>query len=80
MKNWLEDIEWKSDEHKQLVRHLFWADSFAEYSEVFADDREADGVFYREVSRKVWQLAMDICQREGYPTDFLTPDLENDDE
>jgi len=23
---------------------------------------------------------MDICEREGYPTNFLTPDLENNDD
>ena len=77
---WVDEIQWKSNEHKQLVRHLFWADAFAEYSEVFAEDRAADGDFYRDVSRKVWRLAMDICEREGYPTGFLTPDLETEDD
>ena len=79
-KSWMDEIQWKSNEHKQLVHHLFWADAFAEYSEVFADDRDSDGDFYREAGRKVWRLAMDICEREGYPTNFLTPDLEDDDD
>jgi len=29
----IDDIEWKNNEHKQLMRHLFWADAFAEYAD-----------------------------------------------
>lgn len=79
-KNLMDEIQWKSNEHKHLMHHLFWADTFAEYSEVFAHDRAADGEFYREVGRRVWRLAMDICKREGYSTSFITPDLENNDD
>jgi len=78
--SWMDKIQWKSNEHKNLIHRLFWAEQWAEYASVFAEDREADEEFYREASRICWRLAMDICEREGYPTNFLTPDLETEDD